>query len=80
MRSFISVAIFPVSRVRGCGLLSAVPGKKKKTKRFRATTAVKAMARKAIGSPAPVRRVESAKRKKKEKHPATLSRLLAERE
>lgn len=34
------------------------------------------MARAALGSPPPVRRKESAKRRKKEKHKATLGKLL----
>lgn len=58
---------------------SSVP-KKKKPKPFRATTAVKSQARKAIGMPAPVRREESTKRRKKEKHPPTLGKLLTEGE
>jgi hypothetical protein len=52
--------------------------KKKKKKRFTATKAVKSMARAAIGTPPPVQREESAKRAKKEKHKATLEKLLAE--
>lgn len=54
--------------------------KKKKLKKFRATTAVKAMARKAIGTPPPVQREESIKRRRKEKHKTTLRKLLAEGE
>jgi hypothetical protein len=50
---------------------------KKKLKRFTAAKAVKSMARTALGSPPPVRRKESAKRRKKEKHKATLGKLLA---
>jgi hypothetical protein len=49
---------------------------KKKRKRFTAAKAVKSMARTALGSPPPVRRKESAKRRKKEKHKATLGKLL----
>jgi hypothetical protein len=56
---------------------SGVP-KKKKKKRFTATKAVKSMARAAIGTPPPVQREESVKRAKKEKHKATLEKLLAD--
>ena len=52
-------------------------GKKKLTK-FRATTAVKSMARAAIGAPPPVKRVESKKRGAKPKHKPTIGKLLAE--
>jgi hypothetical protein len=54
--------------------------KKKKPKPFRATTAVKAMARTAIGTPPPVKRKESKKRAKPEKHRATMGRLLSDSE
>jgi hypothetical protein len=52
--------------------------KKKKPKPFRATTAVKAMARAAIGPPPPVKRKESKKRIKTEKHKPTIGRLLSD--
>jgi hypothetical protein len=51
---------------------------KKKLKRFTAAKAVKSMARTALGSPPPVRRKESAKLGKREKHKATLGKLLAD--
>jgi hypothetical protein len=54
--------------------------KKKKPKPFRAATAVKAMARSAIGAPPPVKRKESKKRGKQEKHKSTIQKLLAEGE
>lgn len=56
--------------------LTCLVPKKKKLKKFRATTAVKAMARKAIGSPPPVKREENPKRARKEKYKPTISRLL----
>lgn len=52
--------------------------KKKKLKRFTATTAVKSMARTALGSPPPVQKEESRKRVKKEKHKPTMGKLLAD--
>ncbi|HET9181724.1 MAG TPA: hypothetical protein VFP59_06305 [Candidatus Angelobacter sp.] len=52
--------------------------KKKKLKPFRATSAVKAMARTAIGAPPPVKRKESKKRTKAEKHKPTIGRFLSE--
>lgn len=54
--------------------------KKKKSKPFRATSAVKAMARTAIGTPPPVKRKESKKGIKTEKHKPTMGRLLSEPE
>ena len=53
--------------------------RKKKLKRFRAVTAVKAAAREAIGAPPPTRRIPaSTKVKKQGKHKPTLGSLLAE--
>ena len=52
--------------------------KKKKVKRFRAVTAVKEMARERIGIPRPTQVVPGPKNRKKEKHKATLERLLEE--
>ncbi|HEY6304896.1 MAG TPA: hypothetical protein VI488_00385 [Candidatus Angelobacter sp.] len=52
--------------------------KKRKKQKFTATKAVKSMARAAIGAPPPVQREENAKRVKKQKHKATLQKLLAE--
>lgn len=68
---FLSVPLCPL------WLNLGVP-KKKKKKKFTAAKAVKSMARAAIGPPPPVQREESAKRAKKEKHKATLAKLLAE--
>jgi hypothetical protein len=54
--------------------------KRKKPRPFRATSAVKAMARAAIGAPPPVKRAESKKRRKQEKHKPTIGKLLSENE
>ena len=57
--------------------------KKKKLKAFRAVTAVKAMAREAIGTPPPTRRAPDAKKKarrKQVKYKQPLGRILAEDE
>jgi hypothetical protein len=54
-----------------------VPKKRKKGK-FRATTAVKSVAREVLGTPPPVRRAENKKLAKKEKHKPTLGELLSE--
>jgi hypothetical protein len=53
---------------------------KKKRKVFRATKAVKEMARERIGSPPPARVVPDRRRKIEEKHKSTLGKLLSERE
>jgi hypothetical protein len=50
--------------------------KKKKVKRFRAVTVVKEMARERIGTPRPTQVVPDRKKGKKEKHKATLGKLL----
>jgi hypothetical protein len=50
--------------------------KKKKLKKFRATAAVKSIARAVLGTPPPVKRRENKKLTKKEKHKATLGKLL----
>ena len=52
--------------------------KKKKTKRFRAVTAVKEMARERIGTPPPTQVVPDRKKRKKEKHKPTLGKLLGD--
>ena len=52
--------------------------KKKKTRRFRAVTAVKELARDRIGTPRPTQVVPDRKKKKKEKHKPTLGGLLDE--
>jgi hypothetical protein len=54
--------------------------KKKKMRRFTATTAVKSLAREVIGTPPPVRKKESAKREKKARHKPTLSKMLSDPE
>ncbi|HEY6274000.1 MAG TPA: hypothetical protein VIX19_18625 [Terriglobales bacterium] len=54
-----------------------MPKKKKKRNKFTATTAVKSMARTALGAPPPVQREESQKRAKREKHKPTLGQLLS---
>ncbi len=55
-----------------------MPSKKRKPKPFRATSAVKAAARAAIGSPPPTRAEpdEKHRKSKAEKHKPTLSKLL----
>jgi len=53
---------------------------KKKHKRFSAVKAVKELARERVGTPPAVRREESTKRPKKEKHKPTLGKLLQEKE
>ncbi len=58
-------------------LNSSVP-KKKKLKRFRATSAVKAASRAILGTPPPVKRAENKKRAKKDKHKPSLGKLLAD--
>jgi hypothetical protein len=57
-----------------------MPSKKRKPKPFRATSAVKAAARAAIGSPPPTRAEPADKKQKSkaEKHKPTLSKLLEE--
>lgn len=52
--------------------------RKKKTKPFRAVTAVKSLARDVVGTPPPTRRKESSNRPKREKYKNTLGKLLAE--
>ena len=52
--------------------------RKKKPKAFRASTAVKSIARDVLGTPPPVRRSENKKRQKKEKYKPTLGKLLSE--
>jgi hypothetical protein len=54
--------------------------KKKKPKKFSATSAVKAAARAVLGTPRPVRRVENKKQSKKDKHKPSLGKLLADAE
>jgi hypothetical protein len=52
--------------------------KKKKLKRFSATSAVKAVSRAVLGTPPPVKRAENKKRAKQEKHKPSLGKLLAD--
>jgi hypothetical protein len=52
--------------------------KKKKLKKFNATSAVKAASRAVLGTPKPVSRVESKKQSKKDKHKPSLAKLLAD--
>jgi hypothetical protein len=52
--------------------------KKKKTKKFRAVTAVKELARERIGTPPPTQVVPDRKKSKKQKHKPTLGELLEE--
>jgi hypothetical protein len=52
--------------------------RKRKPKPFRAVEAVKALARERIGAPPAERVVPDRKKRKKEKHKPSLSRLLSE--
>jgi len=52
--------------------------RKKKVKKFRAVTVVKEMARERIGTPRPTQVVPDRKKKRKEKHKATLGKLLGD--
>jgi hypothetical protein len=52
--------------------------RKRKVKRFRAVTAVKAMAREQIGTPPALQVVPSRKQRKPEKHKPTLGKMLGE--
>ena len=52
--------------------------KKKKSKRFRAVTAVKEMARERIGTPRPTQVAPDRTKRKREKHKPTLGRLLGD--
>jgi hypothetical protein len=54
--------------------------RKKKRKTFRATQAVKALAREKIGAPPPARVVPDRKKQSSEKHKPTLEKLLGETE
>jgi hypothetical protein len=59
------------------GLITIVP-KKKKLKKFTATSAVKAASRAVLGTPPPVKRAENKKHAKKDKHKPSLGKLLAD--
>ena len=52
--------------------------RQKKSKPFRAVTAVKALAREVVGTPPPTRRTESSNRPKRQKHKPTLGKMLAD--
>jgi len=54
--------------------------KKKKLKKFSATSAVKAASRAVLGTPRPVRRAEDKKHATKDKHKPSLGKLLADAE
>ncbi|HVG92658.1 MAG TPA: hypothetical protein VNB54_14280 [Alphaproteobacteria bacterium] len=54
--------------------------KKKKLKKFSATSAVKAASRAVLGTPRPVQRVENKKQSRKDKHKPSLGKLLADAE
>ena len=58
----------------------AIVSKKKKLKKFTATSAVKAASRAVLGTPPPVKRVENKKYIKKDKHKPSLGKLLADAE
>jgi hypothetical protein len=59
-------------------VVNLIVPKKKKLKKFRATSAVKAASRAVLGTPPPVKRAENKKRGKKEKHKSSLEKLLAD--
>jgi hypothetical protein len=52
--------------------------RKRKPKPFKATTAVRSLARERLGTPPPTVREENTRKQKREKHKPTLGRLLAE--
>ena len=52
--------------------------KKKKLKRFKATSAVKAASRAVLGTPPPVKRAENKKRQRKQKYKLSLGKMLAD--
>lgn len=52
--------------------------KRRKKKRFRALEAIKAMAREQVGTPPASRVIPEGKKRKTEKHPPTLGKLLSE--
>ena len=54
--------------------------KKKKLKKFSATSAVKAASRAVLGTPPPVKRVESKRQTRKAKHKPSLGKMLADAE
>ena len=60
------------------GLWLNGPMAKRKSKPFKVASVVKAASRAVLGTPPPVRRAENKKRQKKEKHKASLGKLLAD--
>jgi hypothetical protein len=52
--------------------------KKKKLRKFSATSAVKAASRAVLGTPPPVKRAENKKRAKQEKHKPSLGKFLTD--
>jgi len=56
----------------------AMMPKKKKLKKFSATSAVKAASRAVLGTPPPVKRAENKKYARKDKHKRSLDKLLAD--
>jgi hypothetical protein len=58
-------------------LIASMP-KKKKLKKLRASSIVKAASRAVLGTPPPVKRAENKKRAKKDKYKPSLSKLLAD--
>ena len=56
----------------------AMMPKKKKLKKFSATSAVKAASRAVLGTPPPVKRAENKKHARKDKHKRSLDKLLAD--
>ena len=58
------------------GLSNNAMAGKKKTKRFRAVTAVKELARERIGTPPPTRVIPDRRKGTKDKHKPTLRKLL----
>lgn len=57
--------------------IAAMP-KKKKLKKFSATSAVKAASRTVLGTPKPVKRLENKKQEKKAKHKPSMEKLLSD--
>ena len=53
---------------------------KKKAKKFRVTSVVKAASRAVLGTPPPVRRAENKKRARKVKHKPGLGKMLSDSE
>jgi hypothetical protein len=72
-----------IAGVLECEWIRKMPSKPRKPKPFRATSAVKAASRAAIGAPPPTRAEPGDKKKlktKAEKHKPTLSELLTDRD